>query len=151
MDAIKYLFKKGTQVGEEGVVEDLERKRFVPQEYLKEVTNDVSVEDSRARADRRCEGSFVAAMEGTVEGYTSCSVKEENIRLKRGKVQYALMPVWILNTKWEGKDYLFAMNGQTGKLVGNLPVSKKRVLGLFSAIAAPLLAAAISLGLLLVR
>lgn len=45
MDAIKYLFKKGTQVGEEGVVEDLERKRFVPQEYLKEVTNDVSVED----------------------------------------------------------------------------------------------------------
>ena len=112
---------------------------------------DVSVEDSRARADRRCEGSFVAAMEGTVEGYTSCSVKEENIRLKRGKVQYALMPVWILNTKWEGKDYLFAMNGQTGKLVGNLPVSKKRVLGLFSAIAAPLLAAAISLGLLLMR
>ena len=90
-------------------------------------------------------------MEGTVEGYTSCSVKEENIRLKRGKVQYALMPVWILNTKWEGKDYLFAMNGQTGKLVGNLPVSKKRVLGLFSAIAAPLLAAAISLGLLLMR
>lgn len=45
MDAIKYLFKKGTQVGEEGVVEDLERKRFVPQEYLKEVTNDMSVED----------------------------------------------------------------------------------------------------------
>ena len=43
------------------------------------------------------------------------------------------------------------MNGQTGKLVGNLPVSKKRVLGLFSAIAAPLLAAAISLGLLLMR
>ena len=112
---------------------------------------DVSVEDSRARADRRCEGSFVAAMEGTVEGYTSCSVREENIRLKRGKVQYALMPVWILNTKWEGKDYLFAMNGQTGKLVGNLPVSKKRALGLFSAIAAPLLAAAISLGLLLMR
>ena len=112
---------------------------------------DVSVEDSRARADRRCKGSFVAAMEGTVEGYTSCSVREKNIRLKRGKVQYALMPVWILNTKWEGKDYLFAMNGQTGKLVGNLPVSKKRALGLFSAIAAPLLAAAISLGLLLMR
>ena len=50
MDAIKYLFKKGTQVGEEGVVEDLERKRFVPQEYLKEVTNDVSVEDSEDAA-----------------------------------------------------------------------------------------------------
>lgn len=50
VDAFKYLFKKGTQVGEEGVVEDLERKRFVPQEYLKEVTNDVSVEDSEDAA-----------------------------------------------------------------------------------------------------
>ena len=58
--------------------------------------------------------------------------------MKRGKVHYALLPVWILNTKWEGKDFLFAMNGQTGKLVGNLPVSTKRVVGLFAAIAASL-------------
>ena len=41
--------------------------------------------------------------------------------MKRGKVHYALLPVWILNTKWEGKDFLFAMNGQTGKIVGDLP------------------------------
>jgi len=34
--------------------------------------------------------------------------------------------VWILNTKWEGKDYLFAMNGQTGKMVGDLPIDKKK-------------------------
>ena len=26
----------------------------------------------------------------------------------------------MLNTKWKGKDFLFAMNGQTGKLVGDL-------------------------------
>ena len=35
--------------------------------------------------------------------------------------------MWLLNTKWNGKDYLYAMNGQTGKFVGELPVSGKRV------------------------
>ena len=35
MDAIKYLFKKGTQVGEAGLVEDITRRPIVPQAYLK--------------------------------------------------------------------------------------------------------------------
>jgi len=34
-------------------------------------------------------------------------------------------PVWILNTTWNGKQYRFAMNGQNGKFVGDLPVDKK--------------------------
>ena len=48
------------------------------------------------------------------------------------------MPVWMLNTKWKGKDFLFAMNGQTGKLVGDLPVCWGRCRVLFAVIAAPL-------------
>ena len=51
----------------------------------------------------------------------------------------------------EGKDFLFAMNGQTGKLVGNLPVSTKRVIGLFAAIAASLIAISVTALLLLAR
>lgn len=42
-----------------------------------------------------------------------------------GKNKYALYPVWLLNTSWEGKQYYFAMNGQNGKFVGDLPVDKK--------------------------
>jgi len=38
--------------------------------------------------------------------------------------KYALYPVWLLNTSWNGKKYTFAMNGQTGKLVGDLPMDK---------------------------
>ena len=112
---------------------------------------DVSVEDSRERADKRCTGSLVSALERTVSGYTTCIETSRDIRLKRGKVHYALLPVWILNTKWEGKDFLFAMNGQTGKLVGSLPVSTKRVVGLFAAIAAPLIAISVTALLLLAR
>ena len=112
---------------------------------------DVSVEDSRERADKRCAGSLVSALERTVSGYTSCNETSRDIHLKRGKVHYALLPVWILNTRWEGKDFLFAMNGQTGKLVGKLPVSTKRVVGLFAAIAALLIAISVTALLLLVR
>jgi hypothetical protein len=50
------------------------------------------------------------------------------------------MPVWILNTKYKDKTYTFAMNGQTGKLVGSLPVDKKKYWGFFAGIAAGLFA-----------
>ena len=112
---------------------------------------DVSVEDSRDRANRRCAGSLVNALEKTVTGYASCNETGRSIQLKRGKVHYALLPVWILNTRWEGKDFLFAMNGQTGKLVGNLPVSTKRVIGLFAAIAALFVAISVTAILLMAR
>ena len=44
----------------------------------------------------------------------------------------------MLSTKWKGQNFLFAMNGQTGKLIGDLPVDKGKFWGLFAAIAAPL-------------
>ena len=99
---------------------------------------DVTVEQCRQRADQRCAGTLSATLRDTVTGYHTCTLIHESVSLKRGKVHYALMPVWMLNTKWKGKDFLFAMNGQTGKLVGDLPVSWGRFWGLFGAIVAPL-------------
>ena len=99
---------------------------------------DVTVEQCRQRADMRCEGTFVRAMRKTIKRYDTCTLTELNVKLKRGKVQYTLLPVWILNTKWRGKDFLFAMNGQTGKLVGDLPVHWGKLCGIFAAIAIPL-------------
>ena len=101
---------------------------------------DVSVEDSQARADTRCEGTLVAALADTAEGYDSCTPVSQDIHLQRGKVHYALLPVWMLSTKWNGKNYLFAMNGQTGKLVGDLPTSSGKFWGTFAAIAGGLTA-----------
>ena len=99
---------------------------------------DVTVEQSRERADRRCAGTLEASLRDTVQGYGTCLRTGGGVSLRRGKVRYALMPVWMLNTKWQGKDFLFAMNGQTGRLVGDLPVSKAKFWGLFAAIAVPL-------------
>ena len=97
---------------------------------------DVSVEESRERADERCMGTLDAALLDSVKGYDTCTRQAGNTDLVRGKVHYALMPVWMLNTRWNGKDFLFAMNGQTGKLVGDLPVSWGKFWGMFAGIAA---------------
>ena len=32
--------------------------------------------------------------------------------------------MWLLHTDWNGKKYTFAMNGQTGKMAGDLPLDK---------------------------
>lgn len=37
--------------------------------------------------------------------------------------QKALMPVWLLNVNHRGRLYPFAMNGQTGQMVGKIPAS----------------------------
>ena len=101
---------------------------------------DVSVEESTSRADTRCKASCESALRSTVTGYTTCTPETQTVRIRRGQVQYALLPVWMLHTKWKGKDYLFSMNGQTGKLTGDLPVSWGRFWAYFAGIAGGLAA-----------
>jgi len=45
--------------------------------------------------------------------------------------EYVLLPVWLLNIKFKDKLYPFAMNGQTGKMIGDLPISKTKVMLFF--------------------
>jgi len=78
------------------------------------------------RADERIRNSAIQALAGTVQGYTSVTPEHTDIHLNHGTVKYALLPIWMLHTKWNGQDFLFAMNGQTGKLIGDLPVDKKK-------------------------
>ena len=106
---------------------------------------DVGVEECAKRADLRLENSTVGMLQRTVTGYDSEMILDKSVQLQHGKAKYALLPVWMLHTKWNNKDYLFAMNGQTGKLIGDLPVSKGKFAAWFAGIAVPLM---IILGLL---
>lgn len=83
---------------------------------------DVDADQSQQRANQRIKTSTEQAFASTVNGYTSVKTESSNISLKNSKAKYALYPVWILNTTWKDKKYIFAMNGQTGKMVGDLPV-----------------------------
>ena len=46
---------------------------------------------------------------------------------KNNTSEYVLLPVWMLNVKYKDKFYTLAMNGQTGKFVGNVPIDKGKV------------------------
>ena len=85
---------------------------------------DVTAQQSVARANERVKKSTEDAFAATVTGYTTVTPEESHVQLHGGKARYALYPVWLLNTTWNGKSYTFAMNGQTGKFVGDLPVDK---------------------------
>ena len=110
---------------------------------------DVTVEESHDRADGRCSASLEGALRRTTTQYDSCVPLRQDIHLRRGKVHYALLPVWMLHTKWNGKDFLFAMNGQTGKLVGDLPTDMGKFWAIFAAIAAPVTAIAAAILMLI--
>ena len=89
---------------------------------------DVDEDASVGRANERIKRSTEQEFASTCVGYTGVIPENSNIKLFGGRAKYALLPVWILNTTWNGQNYRFAMNGQTGKFVGNLPTDKKALL-----------------------
>lgn len=105
---------------------------------------DVDAESSISRANERIKRSTEQAFADTVHGYSSVTPVSTNIGLTGGKAKYALYPVWMLSTQWNGETYTFAMNAQTGKLVGDLPMDKKLyrnwLLGIAGAVSAAVLA-----------
>ena len=103
---------------------------------------DIDAQQSVDRANQRIRQSTADAFVRTVEGYATVTPEASNILLRNGKAKYALYPVWLLNITWKGQKYTFAMNGQTGKLVGDLPLDKlaykKWLFGLFGTVSAAL-------------
>ena len=85
---------------------------------------DVDAEASIERANQRIKKSTEEAFAETVTGYTSVETVNSNINLQNGRARYALYPVWILNTQWNGQKFTFGINGQTGKIAGDLPMDK---------------------------
>ena len=54
-------------------------------------------------------------------GYLASDVKDMQKDSK-----YVLLPVWFLNTNFKNKKYSYAINGQNGKVVGEIPLSKPK-------------------------
>ncbi len=59
----------------------------------------------------------------TMTGYDTVNQQNTNVQFKNVLWDYALMPLWMLNYKKKGKIMPYAMNGHTGKVYGELPLS----------------------------
>jgi len=85
---------------------------------------DIDSTESSVRANERIKNSTSSEFAKTVTGYTTVTQVGNRTKLRSRGVKYALFPVWLLSTKWQERNFLFAMNGQTGKFVGDLPLDK---------------------------
>lgn len=95
---------------------------------------DVSSDQGESRIRQRVEQSLQDQVQSSLLGYATVLPANRQIRINNSKAKYVLLPVWMLNTKYNGKIYTFAMNGQTGRMTGSFPVCPKRTAAWFAGI-----------------
>lgn len=79
------------------------------------------------RVTQRANQTMAAAVQKEAGVYGVKYIKDSSTSITDRDSRYAMLPVWLLNVEYKTKDYLFAINGQTGKIVGQLPMSIKKL------------------------
>ncbi len=97
---------------------------------------DVESKQGEPRIRQRVERALEDLIQPTLVGYATALPTHKNVNISKSKAHYVLMPVWLLNTRYRDKLYTFAMNGQTGKMTGSLPICPKRTAVWFASLAA---------------
>lgn len=95
---------------------------------------DVPSENGQERIRQRVNQSIEDNIQATLLGYATILPANRQLQIQHSKAKYVLLPVWMLNTKYNGKLYTFAMNGQTGKMTGIFPICPKRTAAWFAGI-----------------
>lgn len=86
---------------------------------------DEDPDESLPRASQRMRTSAEEVFTDAVDnGFESIHRRNSNLNILQSSVKYVMLPVYLLNVGYMGKNYRFAVNGQTGKVVGELPISK---------------------------
>lgn len=97
---------------------------------------DVESKDGENRIRERISSSMDALIQDSLFGYTTVVPVSRQLHVQHGKAKYVLLPVWMLYTKYKDQTYVFAMNGQTGKMTGTFPICPKRTAAWFGGICA---------------
>lgn len=96
---------------------------FVAQRY------DQDASQKEKRSSQRAEESFNNAVMSTMAGFEGLKLLGGNMKAKVREAAYAMLPVYLLYMDYDsanGEDGLIAINGQTGKIAGNIPIDKHK-------------------------
>lgn len=66
-------------------------------------------------------------LHSSISGYATSRATRDGVELQRTEANFALFPVWVYNYRYKGQDYKFHVNGQTGKIVGKVPILPGKV------------------------
>ncbi|NMA50186.1 MAG: hypothetical protein GX947_10570 [Tissierellia bacterium] len=105
---------------------------------------DISEEEITPKIEEQVNRFTKSLINDTIAEFSSVNERTNKTNILSKKMNYTLLPAWILTYLYEGKTYVFAVNGQTGKSFGELPLSNKKVLS-----AASIIFVAITIALLL--
>lgn len=94
-----------------------------------------SDEELVPRIDEKIKDYTENYIKSTIRGYTSTQINDKQITSKQKNTQYVLFPIWMFYYDVEGVEHTFAMNGQTGKVVGKPPFSSKKAIKYFLKVA----------------
>ena len=87
-------------------------------------STDIVSEDTINEASNRAIESTKDIMYEDAKTYTTRTIYENTLAATESKTEYAMLPVYMVNVKYGDKNYIFAMNGETGKFIGNIPLDK---------------------------
>jgi len=97
---------------------------------------DFTDEQMLPRIKERVASYVDSYIHSTIGGYATVSVNRKNINILKRSADYALMPVWMVCYDYRQAEHIFAMNGQTGKIVGKPPLSKAKMAYWFAGVTA---------------
>ncbi|HOB19594.1 MAG TPA: DNA helicase PriA [Candidatus Atribacteria bacterium] len=89
---------------------------------------DVESKDAQAVMQSRVEGYAEQRLRGTIQGYTSTTISHKQVDFEEITDSYAMLPIYLLVNKHKDKNHTFIINGQTGKVVGETPLSRGKQL-----------------------
>ncbi|MBQ7066329.1 MAG: hypothetical protein IJN92_05870 [Lachnospiraceae bacterium] len=84
-------------------------------------------EELSIRAREKAKKDAESMIKSTLTAYQSVKTESDEANLSLKDTKYSLLPVWSYLYEYGGKKYEFHLNGQTGKLVGEPPISTKKV------------------------
>ncbi len=95
---------------------------------------DESGDKTYPEASLRAVNSTRERLKNDTTRYTTKIVTGDTLKATETKKQYVLLPVWMVNVKYKDKMHIFAMNGQTGEFIGNIPLDVGRAVLYFAII-----------------
>jgi len=97
---------------------------------------DVEHTAGKERIRQRVSSTLDSQIRTSMIGYATTIPIQKQLNIEHSKAKYVLLPVWMLHSRYKDKTYVFAMNGQTGKMTGTFPICPKRSAAWFAGICA---------------
>lgn len=130
-DVIKTALKKANKKLVESVQpfdeKDLQKFSMTYLSGFQAEKRDVEKTEIADEVDANIKGFCETLLKDTMRGYSRLTIMNSNTTIKNIAWEYSLLPVWTMTYKYNNKTYYYAMNGQTGKTCGKLPVDFKKL------------------------